>query len=337
MSSFQEFRHQLEKKKTLFNITFCNLGREAPRNSEFQEFSPQQIMEQELLLSMRLVITHLLDQPKIAYFLIESNIQRGWLIEGCNENPFEQRDPCELNCPTEKSVSKLSRRISLKSPIFSEKPNLSKKPTLTSKTSLTLTNQNPKRDILSRRNSRTSPEKRLQKSVCIRPMDIDNLFTILARLSKLTRDDELMCTLEDFFDSYGETVLHKQFGNHHYATPLHIICQYHNINLLERCVNRLKNCPFDQDGNHPFHYIGKMKKERLNPEIMKRLAMYAVAFNCAEFLTQIQCTNGESGTAFVERRKISLKSQCNKMVLASRLGGGLSRSASAYSDRTAIF
>ena len=76
-----------------------------------------------------------------------------------------------------------------------------------------------------------------KKESIVRPMKIDNLFTILARLTKLTRDDDLMCTIEDFFDSNGEIVLHKQFGNHYYATTMHIICQYHNINLLERCVN----------------------------------------------------------------------------------------------------
>jgi len=292
--SFDKHRKNLEKKKTLFSITFCNLGKEAEAARHSECFSTGcssqvQVMEKELLLSMRLVITHLLDQPKIAYYLIESNIQRGWLIDGCVDiegNHADSVDPC---CESTDNGRRGSGFGS-----FTKSP--AKSP-----------GKSPRgfKQALGRRNSRVNiPERRLSwkankkngdlglngVTVCIRPMEIDNLFTILARLSKLTKDDELMCTLEDFFDSYGETVLHKQFGNHHYATPLHIICQYHNINLLERCVNRLKNCPFDQDGNHPFHYIGKMKKERLNPEIMKRLAMYAVAFNCSQFLTKIQCT-----------------------------------------------
>ena len=290
-SSWEKHRKNLEKKKTLFSITFCNLGKEAEaaRHSECTTgcITQAQIMEKELLLSMRLVITHLLDQPKIAYYLIESNVQRGWFIDGCVDIEGNHAG-LEQCCDTDNTKKG--------SGIASFTKNPARSPA-----------KSPRgfKQSLAKRNSRVNiPERRLSwkaakkngslglngLTVCIRPMEIDNLFTILARLSKLTKDDELMCTLEDFFDSYGETVLHKQFGNHHYATPLHIICQYHNINLLERCVNRLKNCPFDQDGNHPFHYIGKMKKERLNPEVMKRLAMYAVAFNCSQFLTKIQCT-----------------------------------------------
>ena len=81
------------------------------------------------------------------------------------------------------------------------------------KTKSSPTKNQPRFGQIQRRPSKMNDNK----GVVIRPMDIDNLFTILARLSKLTKDDELMCTLEDFFDSYGETVLHKQFGNHHYS------------------------------------------------------------------------------------------------------------------------
>ena len=53
--------------------------------------------------------------------------------------------------------------------------------------------------------------------------------------------------------------------------------------------------------------------------------MYAVAFNCSEFLNQIECTNGETGTDFVERRKNNLKKHCKQIMLVSRLNSGKSR------------